>query len=366
MIKILLLMEKGEPNGASWYRYTQFAKKANELGIADVQYIDLSLSEEDLTKVLEKADVYFARVSSPALDIVFEQKDRKLVVIDMDDGLDDIDPLSEHYSGLGTKEIVLKDGTYLWKDHVGGFNAWRNRMRVDSYKERLGKADALICTTLELRNYLEQFNKVVAVIPNAIDFDIFPKVKDPKKGKEIRLGWSGGSSHFSDLQEVRESLMELMRVNPNLHFYIYGVPFKGVIKDMPQDRVHTGGWVSPQAHGYRLACSDWDIGICPIRDTGFNRLKSSIKYYELSALGVCGVCRNIPPYSDDIVDGENGILYNTPQEFTEKVQKLIDDPILRLRVAESAYSYTKEHRTLENITGEWVGFLEGVATATKK
>lgn len=361
MLKILLLMEKGEPNGASWYRYVQFAKKANELGIADVQYIDLKLSEKDLTTVLNKADVYFSRVSSPVLPVVLkDDKRKKRVVIDMDDSLDDVDPLSDHYSGLGIKEVQLADGTYLWKDHVGGFNAWRNRMRVEEYKENLTKADALICTTFELKNYLEQFNKVCAVIPNAINFDLFPKVTDPlKRGK--RLGWSGGSSHYSDLAELQTTLKVLMESNVDLSLYLYGVHFKGITKDLPQDRVITKGWVQSEAHGYRLACSDWDLGFCAIRDTTFNRMKSSVKYYELAALGVCTIARNIPPYSDDIVHGENGILYDSPQDFGLKVQEMLNDPMLRLRIGEAGYQYVRENRDLEKITREWVEFLEGVA-----
>lgn len=732
MIRALVLQQIGNPDGCAWYRLLQFTKSANRQKLADCQYLDLNLEEDDLKAVLLKADVFLVRLSSMlpmVLDHLKEQDIKKPVVLDIDDAIDGINPLADHYRTYGTKEVQLKDGSWLWKDGVGGFDHFSNRGRVEAYRECINRADAIITTTFGMKEWLEYETKApIAVIPNAINLDIFPKVQDPVK-KEIRLVWSGGAcvddkteiltdggfkffkdlngseavatlnpenncmefhkptsyiadeydgdlitvnknqikfsvtpehklyckdyqkegnyglvkadnlgnvrikksfewigtpaeyftipetsfkrsgfngfytggegsfkevtmvqppvkmlmndwlrffgfwlaegwtsktsykgpsgknqalmqvgivqvksneileemrqmmgkygfvgkytkdrkqlrfcnrqlweylskfggatekyiprefltlpresleilfkyyvmgdghventrtrtytvskqladdfmevgvkigyqvnlasrfrlgggfvrgrqiistnrqytvsffnggkhtdfsepviykkdykktpykglvycvdvpnhiiyirkngvchwtgnSHFADLQEIEPALARVMAKYPNLHYYSYGMHFGAIARNLPKDRYHTAGWVHPEAHGYRLACLDPDISICPLIDSEFNRVKSSIKYYEMSALGVPTLARDIPPYTDDIKDGENGLLYDSVDDFEVKLSQLVEDGMLRIRLGHSAYDYVRANRQLDDITKDWVEFLE--------
>jgi len=355
----LLVLQPYEDNGCGWYRTRQFALLAKENGL-DVQYIDLTLSEADLYQTIEQADAYFLRLSDLVAIEVFEQfswdKIKKPIFLDIDDNYEEIDPLSDLYRAYGTHDVQLADGTYLWKDGEN-LDIKKNEERLANYQKIMEKCTAVFVTTFELKNYAERYNKTVIIIPNAVNLDLFPKVKDTTKGSEIRLLWSGGSTHYPDLLEIREALENLMARNLNLHLYILGVPFNGIIKNMPKDRVHPMGWVKPDGHSYRLACIDADIAICPLKDFSFNYYKSSIKYYETSALRVANVCKNIPPYKDDIADGQNGFLYSTPDEFQAKVQELIDDPIKRMEIGNNGYEYVKRHRQVKPIAQDWATFI---------
>jgi glycosyltransferase involved in cell wall biosynthesis len=362
----LLILQPYEDNGCGFYRTKQFAllAKQNEL---DAQYIDMSLSEEGLYQAIETADAYLLRLSDLVAIEVFEQfewdKIKKPIFLDIDDNYESIDPLSDLYRAYGTQDVQLKDGTFLWKDGVN-LDIQKNKKRLERYQMIMRKCTAIFVTTFELKSYAEKYNKTVIIIPNSINFDIFPKVKDVNKARnEIRLLWSGGSTHFPDLLEIRESLENLMRKNLNLHLYILGVPFNGIIKNMPKDRVHPMGWVKPDGHGYRLACMDADIAICPLKDFPFNYYKSSVKYYETSALRVPNVAKNMPPYKDDIIDGVNGLLYSNPQEFQEKVQLLIDDPIKRIEIGNAGFNYVKRNRKIEDIARDWAEVIKGIIGA---
>lgn len=363
MIKVLVFQQIGNPDGCTWYRLLQFTKEANSKRLADCQYLDLNLEEEQLQQVLKAADVFLVRLS-PMLPAVLGQLAefgiKKPVVLDIDDGIENINPLADHYRNMGTEEVKLKDGSWLWKDGVAGFDSARNRERVEAYKECLRKVDAVITTCVDLKNWLDGFGKPVCIIPNAINFKLFPKVKDPAKD-EIRIVWSGGASHFADLDEIKFALARVMQAFPTTHFYMYGVAFGAIVKALPENRVHTDGWVQAEAHGYRLACLDADIALCPLIDSPFNRMKSSIKFYEMAALSVPTLARNIPPYSDDIINGESGLLYANEAEFEKKLTLLVRDPILRVKLGNGAYTYVKKNRELSDITKDWVEFLEAVA-----
>lgn len=358
-MKKILIMSEPQDNGWCWYRLTQFAKKSKELGIADVQFIDYSLQGQQVIDLLKAADVYLTRLGSD-LGQFIDYRDKnhpdKLIFADMDDGLDAIDPYSDLYRTLGTKQFKHKD-KWLWKDGESGFNLQENRNRVKRSKEALKRVDFAITTTLDLADYVTQYNENVAVIPNAINMDIFPPIKIEKPKDEIRILWSGGSTHFQDLMSIQNVVKKIMYKYENVHFYMLGVPFKAFFRDLPTNRVHTMGWIKPDGHGYRLATVGADIGITPINDTDFNRLKSSVKFYEHSALKVPTISPNIPPYNRDIKDNFSGLLYNDNREFEKHLETLINDSDKRSFIGENAYNYVKEFRNLEKITREWVELL---------
>lgn len=361
MNKVLILQPK-EDSGCDWYRLRQFATTAGKEKLLDVHYIDLSLPIEKLIQVIDEADAYILRLSDSISFEVFDQfewdKIKKPIFVDIDDNYECVDPLSDMYKVYGTQEVQLRDGTYLHQDGVT-IDIEANKKRLEKYKGVLKKSTAIIVTTFGLKQYAQQYNENVVVIPNAIDKSIFPYVKDPEKD-EIRLLWAGGSTHYPDLVEIKDSLSRLMNSNPNLHFYMLGVPFHGIVKDLPSDRVHPLGWVKPDGHGYRLACINADIGICPLKDMDFNIYKSSVKYYEYSSLKVPTIAKKMAPYTDDIIHNQSGLLYTTPEEFEDYVQELIDNPVKRISLASEAQKYVYGHRDLTEITKDWSSFINQV------
>lgn len=357
MKKILILSQK-QDNGWCWYRLTQFASKAKELGIADVHFIDYSLDEEQVKQLLNVADVFLARLGED-LNSFINYRDahfpNKPVFVDLDDGLDDVDPYSDMYRTMGTKE-VKHEGKWLWKDGQSGFNLQANIRRVEESKRALSRADVAITTTIDLASYVMQYNSNVTVIPNAINLDIFPPI-EIKKDKEIRIMWSGGSSHFADLMSIKPILKKIMKKHTNVHFYMLGVAFGAFTKGLPKGRVHTYGWIKPDGHGYRLATMGADIGITPINDTPFNRNKSSVKFYELSALKVPTISPDIAPYSRDIKHEYSGLLYSSNKELEKQLETLILSPEKRKFLSNNAYNYVKETRNLTKVTRDWVQLL---------
>jgi hypothetical protein len=98
---------------------------------------------------------------------------------------------------------------------------------------------------------------------------------------------------------------------------------------------------------------DVDIFIAPLVDNLFNRCKSSIKYWEYSALGIGGVYSNLDPYARVITNGENGFLASTPEEWYQVLKLLIDNRDLRHNVAQSAYLHYVRQGKMSLHLEEW-------------
>lgn len=344
------------------------ADYAQKNKLAEVGFLDWRLSDEHIAKAIEVSDVLIIRPSQDSIETIGYArllKNKKPIIADIDDTLDDISPFSDSYQSMGVSEVKLKDGTWLWKDDDKHFSIQHNQHRIDAIKEALRRVTGVTVTTFELRDYALQFNEVVSVIPNSINPDLFPTL-DLKPKPTVRLLWAGGSSHYADLAEIAPTLQELMYKHLNLELVLAGVSFKGITKDLPHNRVKTAGWITPDGHGFRLATFGADIGICPLTEDKFNTYKSSLKFYEYSALRIPTVAKGILPYAEDIVDGQNGFLYQTQAEFRDKLEQLITDPILRTTMAQNAYKYVMENRSIDKITKDWVKFLEGVVAAYGK
>ncbi len=88
-----------------------------------------------------------------------------------------------------------------------------------------------------------------------------------------------------------------------------------------------------------------DIALLPLNPTRFNACKSDLKYIESAAHGTVALA-SPTVYGATLLDGETGLLFDSPEEFETKLNLLLDDHVLRLRLAANAYRYVAQHRLL--------------------
>jgi len=356
MIKVLV--PKFQLDGCTWYRAKQPLMMAHENEQIQLMEFDPNvLTTEQVFKALKTADVYFLRFSfAQAADFIKELKKTyptKPIVFDIDDDYFDVNPLNDFYGTMGTKEVYA-NGKPLWVEGKN-FDPYANRKRVIDYEYCLSHATAVTVTTEKLAEETSKYNDRVMIIPNAIDFARFPKIE--VKHDDLRLLWSGGSSHYPDLVTVKDDIERLMKDYPTLNLYIYGQVFTGLFTNIDQSRCHYQGWVNADGHGYRLATVGADVAICPLAENEFNQKKSSIKYYETAALGIPTVAKDMLPYSADI-NGDNGLLYK--DDLYSQVKKLLDNPELRKKIGENGYQWVKENRNLENTSKDLADMLNSL------
>ena len=83
---------------------------------------------------------------------------------------------------------------------------------------------------------------------------------------------------------------------------------------------------------------------------------------EACAAGCATIATDVGGTNEIILDNITGLLY-TPhncQELREKLNYLIENPILRNKYGAKAQSYVQEQFSWDEITGRWVDLIEHV------
>lgn len=329
-------------------------------------------SERALTTILESDIIFFSR---PASEEWFKfiklcQKYGKIIVCDYDDDPFNTHPLNPYYQFIGTEEVSYQwsDGTkeMLWSrnpmEHGGRFlDIEQNISRRDLFRSSFKRADMVTCTTPYLADNLKKINPNTVVLPNLIDFNIWPQVELVKK--EIRVGWQGGASHYEDLWIIKDVIKEILKKYTNVKFVFMGdMRFYGLFKDIPIDRVEGHSWVSNDIYPYKLTCCNLDIGLCPLVDNEFNKNKSAIKYFEYSMNKTATIASDMLPYSPCITNEKDGLLVKGEdhKSWFDAIERLILDKNKREELGINSYENVRENFNSDKGAHLWLEAFEGL------
>ena len=349
-----------DQGGCGWYRIRQPFQMINNFTNNEAHVVDDNVdSGVEILKALWLADVLVIRqggeVGLYELKKALLDYSREInkpyhfpkVVLDIDDNIELISPYSQHYEDYGVNDFFDKKlDKWLWKDKES-FDVHKNRNKVMSLMRGLREVDLVTVTTNKLAEYARQFNPNVAVLPNCIDSQKWWKLPF-KENEQLRVGWSGGVSHYEDWYSIKEPLNRLLR-KYRFKLISVGAHFEGVIDEDLRDLVEVWPWVPFEAHSYRMMCMNLDIAIIPLANSEFNQNKSSIKFYEMSSMGVPSVVSDVLPYSQDITT-DNSMPYSSPTEFEYALERLIKDKTHRRLLSRNSLKWVTEKDAKNNVS----------------
>jgi glycosyltransferase involved in cell wall biosynthesis len=202
------------------------------------------------------------------------------------------------------------------------------------------------------------------VLPNMVDpFDWDTPKRN--RGKKVRIGLIG-SVGYDDYKVIEPYLLELSkRDDVQLVMFSLTKPeycndkVKDLYKDSYQFVKNNIEWhthVRMAQYMDKINSLELDLALIPRRETYFNKCKSNLKFLELSMLEIPVIASSFSdgnsPYDKDI-DGKNGILASTDQEWREATELLIKDKELRRKMGKEARKYTLKHYNIENNYQLW-------------
>ncbi len=217
----------------------------------------------------------------------------------------------------------------------------------------------------ELAEYARKFNANVSIVPITIDMEEYtPRPARPERDAPIVIGWTGSYSTVPHLETVRPALERLgglrrfeMKVMGTEKFSLVGVP------------TIAEAWQSQREVPFLHQC---DVGIMPLPEDPWVKLRSHLKVRQFMAVGVPCVASPVGIIGELIQDGVNGFLAATQEEWIEKLSKLIDDPALRSRMGQKArqtiaekYSGRVWAQTVAKILRDVTGRSSAVTTSNK-
>ncbi|MFQ3680258.1 MAG: glycosyltransferase, partial [Pseudanabaenaceae cyanobacterium] len=193
-------------------------------------------------------------------------------------------------------------------------------------------------STEALAQHLAQFNPNVKVFRNHLSF-LPPRRTYPKKST-VTL-FFGALNRKADWEPLMPALNRVLKKYQNVSvqvvhdrefFEALATKHKEFQPFCPYER-------------YQEILSRCDIGILPLLDTQFNRMKSDLKFVEHAGFGTVALASPIV-YADSVVEGETGLLFRSPDEFESKLVELIRDGAMRQRLAHNAYDWVAQSRLL--------------------
>ena len=330
----------GNESACDYYRVQLPLNTLHKEADVPLAILDKTSSPGELEKALG-ADLFVARGVAEVnmLESLKKiQKDGKKIVLDYDDNLLKVSPLSQHYREHGTEnvKIMMPDGKekVIWEDGVN-IDLKRNKESLEVFKEALFMADAVTVTTDILADAYKEYTRNIIVMPNCIDTKIWQPL-DLKESDEIRLYWSGGASHYEDWYILKDVLPDIIKDYPQVKLVLMGVKFDGTLKGIPEDRIEYHPWIPTSAYPYKTMILNPTISLIPLVDNDFNKCKSAIKWVEMGSLGVPSVTSYVSPYKE-VATEENGVFVeNSYGAWNKGIRMLLDDKILRAKIGGEA------------------------------
>jgi len=269
------------------------------------------------------------------------------MVIDLDDSLWDISEDNPAYKVFYPKSEALMNFNAILKD-----------------------VDYVTTTSSYLKNVIVHNALIrhdkIHVIPNYIDLELYKHRAKFRQAPDIVISHFGSTTHFNDLANDRfaQGMDMVMKKYPTVRLKTIGAMI-GDFKERwgmryyndygHQDIYH---WIQDEDR-FSKFMDETDIMVTPLVENVYNRCKSQIKFLEVSSAKIPGVWEKIRQY-EEVVDGKNGLLAHSAQDWYEAIEKLILDENLRKTMGREAYNTVKKDWTIQGNINRYVDLFKSI------
>ncbi len=216
------------------------------------------------------------------------------------------------------------------------------------------KAKHVITCTPYLTDVALKYNNKVTDISSTINTTTYQPVNTYQNNHKPVLGWSGSHSTSPFLYLLKDVLVELNKRKPfrlivmgDAHFNIDGIEVEAL----------------PWSEAIEIpTLQKFDIGLYPLPlDSDFVLGKSGLKALQYMAVGVPVVATAIGANYRIIRDGETGFLVKTPEEWLEKITRLMDSPELRKTIGMAGRINVMDNYSIDVTAPVYLDILKSVS-----
>ena len=319
-----------EDGGDYYYRtYAPGLAMAREEGVYVINLTNVHRHKED---IMRKADVLILKniFDADILPLIKERKQKKrLTVYELADDICAVPPWNPTH--------------FFYKD----------RENLMLFKRLAGACDTMQFSVPELQRLYSYLTTCSAVFPNQIT-DV-PSERDYKRLKKIVIGWGGSHGHLEDMAQIAEPLIDWILSRDNIKLFLMcSDPIWSLFDRLPKmrkQRFETGSLSDYYAFLKRI-----DIGLAPLKNTGFNRSRSDVKFLEYAVFGVVPIAQAAAPYVSTVKDGETGFLFEDTAGMLDILDRLADDIARIPQVARAARKYVIKERLQQAHSQERTAF----------
>ena len=314
-MKILFLVQ-GLDVAASRYRVLQYLPYLKEHGIEPtVTPFPKGFFEKiRLFKSISKYDVLFIqRKRFSALWLKYIRMNARKIVYDFDDSV----------MYRNSKAVRAESNT-----------------RTKMFKNMINASDYVIAGNEYLKRNTAPYTDNVTNIPSPIDMTLYTQKEYSEQNDNITLGWIGAHGSIHYLEKMRSVFEILGKRHNNLKLKIVCDTFFDC-EDMVVEKKFWNE--KDEAEDIK----SFDIGLMPLLDDPWSHGKCGLKILQCLATGVPVVCSPAGINREIVEDSVHGFWANTPEEWIERLEILINDHNLRKRMGMEGRKKVIEHYSLK-------------------
>lgn len=251
--------------------------------------------------------------------------------------------------------IVYDFDDAIWLGDTSAANRWIAPLKCP---EKIGDIIELATATMVGNNYLAAYARTrstsVDVIPTTIDVHQYQPARVKTQRHRVRIAWTGSPTTARYLSQLEHVLRLLLR-RPDVELVVIGEPrfrISGV------SNVLVVPW-SETAELELLRSAD--VGIMPMPDDPWTRGKCGFKALLYMALGTATVASPVGINSEIIINGANGLLAGSEQEWFDALTRLIEDPPLRSQLGAAGRETVVNHYSGQQWAKTFYGVLSTAA-----
>lgn len=252
------------------------------------------------------------------------------------------------------RHVIFDFDDAIFLDGLGN-----NSSRKEAYaKFVFSHADCVIAGNTFLKNYASQYSSRVELVPTCIDtFRYRPySIQNQKDRHDLIIGWIGTASNLKYLNQLANIFRKLTIRYQQLRLKIISDHQDPILEfnGLPVD------YIKWQDNLEIEFIRQFDIGIMPLENNDWSRGKCGLKLIQYLSCGVASVATKIGANLDIIESGKNGFLAQTEADWLKYIERLIEDPQLRIEFANNGRTKVERNYSIEAYKTKFINIIESI------
>ena len=243
---------------------------------------------------------------------------------------------------LGFNYIVDYDDA-IFHNYDLSSNTWMRRLLSKKIDRVMASSKTVIAGNSYLASRaIEAGAKKIEVIPTVIESHRYQKKEFNYSNEPIIIGWIGSPSTLKYLDPL---LSVFKRLAENYHMQVHIIGAASYKVDLPNSIVKYIDW---EEQTEAIQIEKFDIGIMPLSETPWAKGKCAYKLIQYMASGLPVIASPVGMNKEVVLDGENGFLANTDEQWYTSIEKYILNMNLRKEHGQKGYELVQNKFTVNS------------------
>lgn len=219
-------------------------------------------------------------------------------------------------------------------------------------------ATAVVAGSPSLGRYARNHHENVYVIRPSLPRDKYRSDRvvrhSNQENDSVVIGWIGNPQNLYYLNHIREPLRQVLDANP--HCKLHVISSEPFVLDNYEDQIEFIRWSSDtEVESLR----QFDIAIRPMTKDEYAQKKGGlVSVLQCMALGLPVIITPVECARDLIEGEETGVFADSPEEWTQQLQRLIDSPEQRIAIGNRARQKIENEYFVDDRAAEYIDLFQ--------